>query len=71
MVAKIVSSLKENYMVMFFTSKEPSASEPMLDVRAYHFLEMRRLLSEGLGTFFLVLVAVGGGVVNTADTRTD
>jgi aquaporin Z len=37
----------------------------MLDVRAYHFLEMRRLFSEGLGTFFLVLVAVGGGVVNT------
>jgi hypothetical protein len=37
----------------------------MLDVRAVHFLEMRRLLSEGLGTFLLVLVAVGGGVVNT------
>ena len=53
-------------MVIFFTSKEPSASEPMLDVRSYHFLEMRRLLSEGLGTFLLVLVAVGGGVVNTA-----
>ena len=53
-------------MVIFLTSKEPSASEPMLDVRAYHFLEMRRLLSEGLGTFLLVLVAVGGGVVNTA-----
>ena len=43
---------------MFFMSKEPSASEPMLDVRAYHFLELRRLFSEVLGTFFLVLVAV-------------
>ncbi len=53
-------------MVIFFTSKEPSASEPMLNARAYHFLELRRLFSEGLGTFFLVLVAVGGGVVNTA-----
>ncbi len=47
-------------------SKEPVASEPMLDVRAYHFLELRRLFSEVLGTFFLVLAAVGGGVVNTA-----
>jgi aquaporin Z len=27
-------------------------------------LEWRRLFSEGLGTFFLVLVAAGGGVVN-------
>ena len=53
-------------MVIFFTSKEPSVSEPMLDAHAFHLLEMRRLLSEGLGTFFLVLVAVGGGVVNTA-----
>lgn len=51
---------------MFFVSKEPAASEPMLDARAYHFLELRRLFSEALGTFFLVLVAVGGGVVNTA-----
>jgi aquaporin Z len=51
---------------MFFMSKEPSASEPMLSARAYHFLELRRLFSEVLGTFFLVLVAVGGGIVNTA-----
>jgi aquaporin Z len=51
---------------MFFMSKEPPASEPMLSARAYHSLELRRLFSEGLGTFFLVLVAVGGGVVNTA-----
>ena len=63
---KYVSSLRETYMMIFFTSKEPSASEPMLDVRAFHFLEMRRLLSEGLGTFLLVLVAVGGSVVNAA-----
>jgi len=53
-------------MVVFFTSKEPSVSEPMLGPHAYRFLEMRRLFSEVLGTFFLVLVAVGGGVVNTA-----
>jgi len=53
-------------MVVFFTSKEPSVSEPMLGPHDYHFLEMRRLFPEALGTFFLVLVAVGGGVVNTA-----
>jgi aquaporin Z len=47
-------------------SKEPPASEPMLDVRSYHFLELRRLFSEAFGTFLLVLVAVGGGVVSTA-----
>jgi aquaporin Z len=47
-------------------TKEPSASGPMLGARAYRFLELRRLFSEVLGTFFLVLVAVGGGVVNTA-----
>lgn len=39
---------------MFFMSKEPSASEPMLSARAYQFLDLRRLFSEGLGTFFLV-----------------
>lgn len=43
-----------------------SASGPMLATRAYRFLELRRLFSEMLGTFFLVLVAAGGGVVNTA-----
>ncbi len=46
--------------------EEPSASEPMLKAREFHNLELRRLFSEALGTFFLVLVAVGGGVVNTA-----
>jgi len=49
-------------------SKEPSVSDPMLGPHAYHFLESRRLFSEVLGTFFLVLVAIGGGVVNTANT---
>ena len=47
-------------------SEEPYASEPMLSAHAYRFLELRRLFSEVLGTFFLVLVAVGGGLVNTA-----
>src|SRR5208283_1255392 len=47
-------------------SKEPTASEPMLGAGVYHFLELRRLFSEVLGTFFLVLVAVGGGVVSSA-----
>jgi len=53
-------------MVVFFTSKEPSVSEPMLGHHAYHFLKMRRLFSEVLERFFLVLVTVGGDVVNTA-----
>jgi aquaporin Z len=47
-------------------SKGPSASGPMLGTRAYRYLELRRLFSELLGTFFLVLVAVGGNVVNAA-----
>ena len=54
--------LKENDV---YTNKEPSLSESMLNARAYRFLELRRLFSEVLGTFFLVLVAVGGDVVNT------
>ena len=49
-----------------YMNKEPSLSESMLSAHAYRFLELRRLFSEVLGTFFLVLVAVGGDVVNTA-----
>ncbi len=47
-------------------NKEPSLSDSMLSAHAYRFLELRRLFSEVLGTFFLVLVAAGGDVVNTA-----
>jgi aquaporin Z len=47
-------------------SKKPSVSEPMLGPHAHRLLEVRRLFSEMLGTFFLVLVAAGAGVVNTA-----
>jgi aquaporin Z len=47
-------------------SKEPSAAEPMLGPHAHQLLELRRLFSEVLGTFFLVLVAAGADVVNTA-----
>ncbi len=66
MLAKIIQQPKRNLHGDVFTSKEPSASDPMLGARAHRFLELRRLFSEVLGTFFLVLVAVGGGVVNTA-----
>jgi len=52
--------------VIFFTNKESSISEPTISPRDYRFLEWRRLFSEVLGTFFLVLVAVGGVVVNTS-----
>jgi aquaporin Z len=45
-----------------------SLGHPNSLARAYDFwddrYEWRRLFSEVLGTFFLVLVAVGGGVVN-------
>jgi aquaporin Z len=50
--------------------QEPSASERMLKMKEFHFLELRRFFSEALGTFFLVLVAAGGGVVNTATNGT-
>ena len=45
-----------------------SFGRPNSIIRQFDFLddryEGRRLFSEGLGTFFLVLVAVGGGMVN-------
>ncbi len=45
-----------------------SGHDQRLDERHFDFtdarLEWRRLFAEGLGTFFLVLVAVGGGMVN-------
>lgn len=47
-------------------NKEWFVSESMFSANAYRFLELRRLFSEVLGTFFLVLVAAGGDVVNTA-----
>ena len=51
---------------MFYMAKQPSASGPMLGASAFRFLELRRLFSEMLGTFFLVLVAAGGSVVSAA-----
>jgi aquaporin Z len=50
--------------VSFFSEKR-TTNLPMLDP-AQRYIELRRLFSEGLGTFFLVLVAAGGGIVNTA-----
>jgi aquaporin Z len=53
-------------MVIFFTNKKPKISEPTINPRDYRFIEWRRIFAEILGTFFLVLVAVGGDVANTS-----